>query len=211
MWLRRPPALVRSVTRTVTVRVHADDGRDGWVPARSLAQWRSAAHGEGSPGDRRTAESDPSSAESLLTWVRTTLLVSVEWPRARSPTRYNHLARMTSAPQAADSMLQKITDALDEIRAEEFDYEILQAASDVLGQDTVKTWRPSLSYLPPEYRDGEYHVTIYAKGACETCPIKKSHVATIEPKVRALVGADNIFVHDYYDWFDNQYTLPYGE
>jgi hypothetical protein len=118
---------------------------------------------------------------------------------------------MTSAPQAADPMLQKITDALDEIRAEEFDYEILQAASDVLGEDTVKTWRPSLSYLPPELRDGEYHVTIYAKGACETCPIKKSHVATIEPKVRALVGADNIFVHDYYDWFDNQYTLPYGE
>ena len=108
-------------------------------------------------------------------------------------------------------MLQKITDALDEIRAEEFDYEILQAASDVLGEDAVKSWRPSLSYLPPELRDGEYHVTIYAKGACETCPIKKSHVSTIEPKVRALVGADNIFVHDYYDWFDNQYTLPYGE
>jgi len=118
---------------------------------------------------------------------------------------------MTSVPQAADPMLQKITDALDEIRAEEFDYEILQAASDVLGEDTVKTWRPALSYLQPEWRDGEYHVTIYAKGACETCPIKQSHVATIEPKVRALVGADNIFVHDYYDWFDNQYTHSYGE
>ncbi len=118
---------------------------------------------------------------------------------------------MTTVPQAVDPMLQKITDALDEIRAEEFDYEILQAASDVLGEDVVKSWRPSLSYLTPELRDGQYHVTIYAKGACETCPIKKSHVSTIEPKMRALVGADNIFVHDYYDWFDNQYTLPYGE
>jgi len=118
---------------------------------------------------------------------------------------------MTTVPQAVDPMLQKITDALDEIRAEEFDYEILQAASDVLGEDVVKSWRPSMSYLTPELRDGQYHVTIYAKGACETCPIKKSHVSTIEPKVRALVGADNIFVHDYYDWFDNQYTLPYGE
>lgn len=211
MLLRRALALVRSVTPTVTARVHADDGRDGWLPARAL--WLSG----GQPLVAKVrlviagVLSGSSPAEFLVTGVRSTLLVSVEWPRARSLARYNHLAGMTSAPQAADSMLHKITDALDEIRAEEFDYEILQAASDVLGQDTVKTWRPSLSYLPPEYRDGEYHVTIYAKGACETCPIKKSHVATIEPKVRALVGADNIFVHDYYDWFDNQYTLPYGE
>src|SRR5204862_1671835 len=124
-------------------------------------------------------------------------------------TRYNAVARMTSAPRAADPMLQKITDALDEIRSEEFDYEILQAASDVLGEDTVKSWRPSLSYLPPEFRDGEYHVTIYAKGACETCPIKRSHVGSIEPKLRALVGADNVFVHDYFDWFENQFSLPY--
>ena len=118
---------------------------------------------------------------------------------------------MTSTTQAADPMLQKITDALEEIRAEEFDYEILQAATDVLGEDVTRTWRPSLSFLPPEARDGEYHVTIYAKGACETCPIKKSHVGSIEPKVRAMVGADNVFVHDYYDWFDNQYTQSYGE
>ena len=118
---------------------------------------------------------------------------------------------MTATRNEADPMLQKIVDALEEIRAEEFDYEILQAASDVMGQDTVTSWRPSLSYLPPEYRDGEYHVTVYAKGACETCPIKKSHVGSIEPKVRALVGAENIFVHDYFDWFDTQFSLPYGD
>ena len=47
-------------------------------------------------------------------------------------------------------MLQKIAAALEEIRAEEFDYEILRAASDVLGEDAVSNWRPSLSYLPPE-------------------------------------------------------------
>jgi hypothetical protein len=29
--------------------------------------------------------------------------------------------------------------------------------------------------------------------------------------VRAIVGADNIFVHDYFDWFDTQYSVPYGE
>jgi hypothetical protein len=117
---------------------------------------------------------------------------------------------MTPAPQqqAADPMLQKIVDALETIRAEEFDYEILQAASNVMGEDVVRSWRPSLSYLPPERRAGEYHVTIYATGACETCPIKKSHVSTIEPKVRALVDADNIFVHDYFDWFDTPFSSP---
>jgi hypothetical protein len=117
-----------------------------------------------------------------------------------------------SAPaEETDPMLQKIVDALEEIRAEEFDYEILRAASDVMGEDVTSTWRPSLSYLPPERRDGEYHVTVYAQGACESCPIKKSHVGSIEPKVRALVGADNIFVHDYFDWFDTQFSIPYGE
>ena len=112
---------------------------------------------------------------------------------------------------ADDPMLQKIVDALEEIRAEEFDYEILRAASDVMGEDVATSWRPSLSYLPPERRDGEYHVTIYARGACESCSIKKSHVASIEPKVRALVDADNVFVHDYFDWFDTQFSVPYGE
>jgi len=111
----------------------------------------------------------------------------------------------------ADPMLQKIADALEEIRAEEFDYEILRAASDVMGEDVVSTWRPSLSYLPPEARDGEYHVTVYAKGACESCPIKSSHISTIEPKVRAIVGAENVFVHDYFDWFDTQFSVPYGD
>jgi hypothetical protein len=113
--------------------------------------------------------------------------------------------------ETADPMLQKIVEALEAIRAEEFDYEILQAAADVIGEDVVSTWRPSLSYLPPEFRDGEYHVTVYAKGACESCPIKSSHISTIEPKVRAIVGADNVFVHDYYDWFDTQFSLPYGD
>ena len=83
---------------------------------------------------------------------------------------------------SSDPMLQKIVDVLEQIRAEEFDYEILQAASDVMGEDVVTSWRPSLSYLPPEGRDGEYHVTVYAQGACETCPIKRSHVGSIEPR-----------------------------
>ena len=113
--------------------------------------------------------------------------------------------------EVADPMMQKIIDALEEIRAEEFDYEILQAATDVMGEDVVSAWRPALSYLPPERRDGEYHVTVYAQGACESCPIKKSHVGSIEPKVRALVGADNIFVHDYFDWFDTQFSVAYGD
>jgi hypothetical protein len=116
-----------------------------------------------------------------------------------------------SPSEATDPMLQKIIDALEAIRAEEFDYEILQAASNVLGEDVSTTWRPSLSYLPPERRDGEYHVTVYAKGACESCPIKSSHIGSIEPKVRALVGADNVFVHDYYDWFDTQFSVRYGD
>lgn len=108
-------------------------------------------------------------------------------------------------------MLAKIVAALEEIRAEEFDYEILQAASDVTGEDMLTSWRPSLGYLPPERRDGEYHVTVYAQGACESCPIKQSHVGSIEPKVRELVGADNIFVHDYFDWFDGQSSQMLGE
>jgi hypothetical protein len=131
---------------------------------------------------------------------------------------YNHMlkryAGMTSPSlpvQAADPMLQRIVDALEAIRAEEFDYEILRAASDVMGQDMLTSWRPSLNYLPPELRDGEYHIAVYAQGACETCAIKKSHVGSIEPKLRALVGADNVFVHDYFDWFDNQASPQYGD
>jgi hypothetical protein len=99
-------------------------------------------------------------------------------------------------------MLQKIADALERIRAEEFDYEILRAATDVLGEDVVSTWRPSLSYLPPEKRGDEYHVTVYAQGACESCPVKQAHVGSIEPKLRSLVGSDKVFVHDYFDMFD---------
>ena len=48
-------------------------------------------------------------------------------------------------------------------------------------------------------------------GASLTSPLKSSHVASIEPKVRALVGADNVFVHDYFDWFDNQFSVQYGD
>ena len=99
-------------------------------------------------------------------------------------------------------MIARIADALDQIRSEEFDYEILRAASDVTGEDMVSSWRPSLSYLSPEKNGDAYDVTVFAKGACETCPIKRLHVGSIEPKVRALVGADNIFVHDYFDMFD---------
>lgn len=101
-----------------------------------------------------------------------------------------------------DPLMGKIVDALEQIRADEFDYEILRAASEVLGEDVSKTWKPSLSYLPPEKQGAEYHVTVYAKGACETCPIKQSHVGSIEPKLRSLVGYDEIYVHDYYDMFD---------
>ena len=110
-----------------------------------------------------------------------------------------------------DPMLHKILEALEAIRAEEFDYEILRAASDVMGQDVVASWRPSLGYLAPERRAGEYHVTVFAQGACESCPIKQSHIGSIEPKVRELVGADNVFVHDYFDWFDGQSVHMLGE
>ncbi len=108
----------------------------------------------------------------------------------------------TELTKTVDPVLHRIVEALEQIRSEEFDYEILQAASDVLGEDAVKSWRPSLSYLPPEKNGDEYHVTIFAKGACEACPVKRQHVGTIEPKVRALVGLDNVFVHDYFDMFE---------
>lgn len=117
----------------------------------------------------------------------------------------------TQQTHTVDPMIERISSALEEIRAEEFDYEVLRAASDVMGEDMITTWRPSLSYLAPEERDGEYHVTVYAKGACESCPIKASHVGSLEPKVRALVGAENIFVHDYFDWFDTQFSVQYGD
>jgi hypothetical protein len=119
---------------------------------------------------------------------------------------------MESPPKTdSDPMLERITEALDRIRAEEFDYEILRAAGEVLGGDVVQTWRPSLSYLPPEERAGEYHVTVFARGACESCPVKRMHVDSIEPKLRALVGADNIFVHDYFDMFDWQRDARFGD
>jgi len=99
-------------------------------------------------------------------------------------------------------MLQRIVDAIEQIRAEEFDYEIVRAASEVMGEDVLSTWRPSLSYLPPERRGDEYHITIFAKGACEACPVKRSHLGSIEPKLQALVRSDRVFVHDYFDMFD---------
>ncbi|MBI2756357.1 MAG: hypothetical protein HYX52_06585 [Chloroflexi bacterium] len=114
-------------------------------------------------------------------------------------------------PPSADPVLDRIVDALEQIRAEEFDYEILQAASEVLGDDQVRAWRPSLSYLPPERRGDEYHVTVYAQGACESCPVKQSHVGTIEPKVQLLVGMDNIVVHDYFDMFDFGSPIQFGD
>src|SRR3569833_1123243 len=107
-----------------------------------------------------------------------------------------------TAEEPPDPMLQKIVDALEQIRSEEFDYEILTAASEVTGEDELEKWRPSLSYLPPERDGDEYNVTIFAKGACESCPVKRLHVDTIEPKVRALVGSDNVNVHDYFDMWD---------
>lgn len=109
------------------------------------------------------------------------------------------LAREASSD---DDMLQRIVAALEEIRAEEFDYEILRAASEVTGEDAFATWRPSLSYLPPERRGDEYHVTVYAQGACQACPVKRQHVDSIEPKVRSLVGSNAVVVHDYFDMFD---------
>lgn len=109
---------------------------------------------------------------------------------------------LTGEAPSDDGMLQRVVDALEEIRAEEFDYEILRAASEVTGEDAFATWRPSLSYLPPEKRGEEYHVTVYAQGACQACPVKRQHVDSIEPKVRSLVGSDAVFVHDYFDMFD---------
>lgn len=112
---------------------------------------------------------------------------------------------------AADPTLQRIADALEQIRREEFDYEILRAASEVTGDDMLGTWRPSLSYLPPEKNADGYHVTVYATGACEACPVKRSHVGSIEPKVRALVGRDDVFVHDYFDMHEWGAGLQWGD
>jgi hypothetical protein len=106
--------------------------------------------------------------------------------------------------QPRDPMLDRIVEALEQIRAEEFDYEILTAASEVMGEDMVESWRPSLSYLQPEKQGDEYHVTVYAQGACESCPVKRNHLDSLEPKLRHLTGLDNLIVHDYFDWFDTQ-------
>lgn len=112
---------------------------------------------------------------------------------------------------ASDPLMRRIVDALEEIRSEEFDYEVLTAASEVTGEDFIGSWRPSLSYLPPERRGDEYHVTVFAQGACESCPVKTLHVGSIEPKLRALVGSDQVFVHDYFDMWDRQSTPMFGD
>ena len=112
------------------------------------------------------------------------------------------MALPTPSTTASDPILERIAAALEQIRSEEFDYEVLRAASEVTGEDAFAKWKPSLAYLPPERRGDEYHVTVYAQGACETCPVKRMHVDSFEPKVRSLVGAENVFVHDYFDMFD---------
>lgn len=110
-----------------------------------------------------------------------------------------------------DPIIAKITAALEQIRADEFDYEILSAASEVLGDDAVSSWRPSLSYLPPEKVGDEYHVTVFAKGACLSCPVKRWHVGSIEPKLRQIVGYDRIFVHDYLETLDQGSGPQWGD
>src|SRR5919204_31711 len=87
-----------------------------------------------------------------------------------------------SAPPTTDPMLQKIADALDQIRSEEFDYEVLRAASDVLGEDMLTTWRPSLSYLPPEIEwiDGPERVGRLLPRVCEMVPSGTITVEDVE-------------------------------
>jgi hypothetical protein len=111
----------------------------------------------------------------------------------------------------SDPIIERIVEALEQIRSEEFDYEILTAASEVMGEDMLKSWRPSLSYLTPEKQGDEYHVTIYAQGACESCPVKRSHLDSLEPKLRALTGLDNLIVHDYFDMWDTQRQPMWGD
>src|SRR3569833_2596768 len=94
-----------------------------------------------------------------------------------------------TAEEPPDPMLQKIVDALEQIRSEEFDYEILKAASEVTGEDELEKWRPSLSYLPPEQNSDEYNVTIFAKGACESCPVGRRRGGAGGPGGRARGGA----------------------
>lgn len=108
-------------------------------------------------------------------------------------------------------MLARIVDAIEQIRAGEFDYEVVRAATEVTGEDAVRAWRPSLSYLRPERRGDEYHVTVYAQWACESCPVKRLDVDSIEPKQRALVSPDRIYVHDYFDMFDWQPAPAVGD
>ncbi len=91
-------------------------------------------------------------------------------------------------PPPHDPRAQAVVGVLDRIRSEEFDYEILRAASDVMGEDVVSSCWPSPSYLPPEKSGDGYYVTVFAKDGCETCPIKRLRVGGIEPKVRALAG-----------------------
>jgi len=107
-------------------------------------------------------------------------------------------APASATPTGGDPLLGRIVEALEQIRAAEFDFETLLAASDVLGEDAVSTWKPSLHYFPPERQGDEYHVTIYTQGACTTCPIQRLHVNTIQPRLREMVGYDRIFVHDFF-------------
>ncbi len=99
-------------------------------------------------------------------------------------------------------MLESIVKALERMHREEYDEEILSAASSVTGTDMFRAWRPSFAYLPPEKVGNEYHVAVFATGVCENCPTDRLDVDSLQTRVRALVGSERVCVDDYFDLFD---------
>jgi hypothetical protein len=94
-----------------------------------------------------------------------------------------------------------ITAALERMHREEFDEEILNAASEVTGCDMSVAWRPSFAYLPPAIVDGDYHVAVYATGVCENSPTDRVDTESIQARLRSMTGSDQVFVDDYFDQF----------
>jgi hypothetical protein len=101
------------------------------------------------------------------------------WPIAAHPMEVDMStnAPVSSAPAeaASDPLLGAITDALDQLQQEEYDPEVLAAASAVTGEDMSSAWRPPLGFVSPHKDRNVYRVSVFANMACSNSP--RSHSA----------------------------------
>jgi hypothetical protein len=101
-----------------------------------------------------------------------------------------------------DELLDALAEPLQIMQRDEFDAEILNAASEVTDTNMFVAWRPSFAYLPPEKVGSEYHAGVFATGMCDNCPTDRLDVQSLQARLRKLVSSEHVYVDDYLDLFE---------